>query len=405
MPVLQPAGGLSYSANGCDPSAVGTDAWRNWRASLDGEAEIEGWHDELHSDRAFVGGPIDVGPYRLTIISRASRPPVPASVGAAARLRAGLHIDLTVPLTADGELLPVDSTSYHGGTIGDEIAALASLVLGVRLRDAGTVEMSVPSGDDERVPIFMEVPALGRPGSPNVEYIPRALSREPNLDLLQRLNSYPALTDDAQRELARAARAYATGLWWANEDPNQSWLSFVTAVEIAAKHRQPVRVKASSEELVRTLWPDLWDDLQPAPPDVRANVCKRVSQQIKATRKFVDFVVQCAPAPPEARPAFGVLDWFAMEEHATKIYGHRSNALHAGKPFPSPMLEAPRIVDEVGRRQEVPLGITASSLGSSWTSDETPMLLATFEYIVQGALLRWWDELAANSEGRPSPPV
>jgi len=33
-------------------------------------------------------------------------------------------------------------------------------------------------------------------------------------------------------------------------------------------------------------------------------------------------------------------------------------------------------------------------MGAIWDAAETPMLLATFEYIARGALLQWWDEMA-----------
>ena len=55
---------------------------------------------------------------------------------------------------------------------------------------------------------------------------------------MDRLAYLPSLAENFQVELVRAARAYASGLWWANEDPNRAWLQLVTAVEVAAKARQ-----------------------------------------------------------------------------------------------------------------------------------------------------------------------
>lgn len=85
-----------------------------------------------------------------------------------------------------------------------------------------------------------------------------------------------------------------------------------------------------------------------------------------------------------------------MKEHSKLIYGHRSAALHTGKPFPMPMLGEPQ-VEESGAVQEKPGGSGAAGLGGIWRSDETPMLLSTFEYIARGALLRWWDELTHSA--------
>jgi hypothetical protein len=121
---------------------------------------------------------------------------------------------------------------------------------------------------------------------------------------------------------------------------------------------------------------------------------------MKATRRFIDFVTECAPEPPENRPEFDQLDWEKLRKFASTIYKYRSKALHESKPFPMPMLEAPRL-DANGAPQEVPLGLNSGGLGGIWKASETPMLLSTFEYIVRGALLRWWDELAAASQPVP----
>jgi hypothetical protein len=114
---------------------------------------------------------------------------------------------------------------------------------------------------------------------------------------------------------------------------------------------------------------------------------------VRATKKFIDFIDECKPAPPDSRPKWQRLNWEAMRDHAQKVYRHRSKALHSGKPFPLPMLERPR-ADELGVLEEVPGGLTSGGMGAIWDAAETPMLLATFEYIARGALLQWWDEMA-----------
>lgn len=122
---------------------------------------------------------------------------------------------------------------------------------------------------------------------------------------------------------------------------------------------------------------------------------------MRATRKFIDFLVECSPQPLPLRPPAGVVDWQRMGDHARRIYGYRSAYLHGAKPFPLPMLELPRI-EENGAIQEVPYGLNSGGLGGVWGAAESPMLLSTFEHVVRGALLRWWDELAASgSPGRP----
>ncbi len=49
---------------------MGTEAWRNWRAADEGEVERENYDDELQSDVAFVGGPVNFGPYTLSLVIR-----------------------------------------------------------------------------------------------------------------------------------------------------------------------------------------------------------------------------------------------------------------------------------------------------------------------------------------------
>lgn len=88
-----------------------------------------------------------------------------------------------------------------------------------------------------------------------------------------------------------------------------------------------------------------------------------------------------------------------MEEHAKLIYGHRSRALHDGKPFPLPMLDWPRWPDDEAI-QEVPLGLNTGGMGGVWDASEAPMLLSTFEHIVRGALLRWWGNLLPKTQAR-----
>jgi len=370
---------------------AGTDAWRNWRAFARQQPELENVHEELHSDRFFVGGPIDLGPYQMTGVVRAGRPQASEAIGPAVRVRLGVHDNLMPVILVDGELAEANSDAYHGGTIGDELASLVSLTLGVRLRNAGTVQISGIHADAEpSAPIHLEVPVLARPGPAGVEHIPASLARRAGLDGLGRLDSYAALSSDSQIELARAARAYASALWWANEDPNQSWLQMVTAVEIAATHS--VALMGTAPQLLEANWPELWAALESAEESVRDRVSKLLSPQVKATQKFVEFLARYAPAPPPIRPLFGALEWGDMRAHVRLIYGHRSKALHAGKPFPLPMLSEPRR-EEDGAVQEVPYGHNAGGLGGVWDAAESPMLLATFEHITRGALLRWWDEL------------
>ncbi len=66
--------------------------------------------------------------------------------------------------------------------------------------------------------------------------LPRIATRPAHLDQVARLATIPSLAAPAQIALVRAARAYASGIWIAEEDPNLAWLLLVTAIEVAATH-------------------------------------------------------------------------------------------------------------------------------------------------------------------------
>ncbi len=87
----------------------------------------------------------------------------------------------------------------------------------------------------------------------------------------------------------------------------------------------------------------------------------------------------------------------AMKKSLAKVYGYRSDALHGGIPFPPPMCAVPHQHD--GLAAETP-GTAYSALGAVWTKKDLPMFLHTFEYIVRGALLKWWQSMIGQ-DGQP----
>jgi hypothetical protein len=74
-----------------------------------------------------------------------------------------------------------------------------------------------------------------------------------------------------------------------------------------------------------------------------------------------------------------------------KIYRWRSYALHRGIPFPVPMCQPPVRLEV--NFVEVPLGFATGAKGGVWATEDAPMLLHTFEYIVRNSLLNWWDSM------------
>ena|GEM_PF-5210660 len=172
----------------------------------------------MHGDRQFTGGPKRLGPTTLHAVIRESK-----AMGPAVIAHTGLHENLIPELIIEGKLAPVNSSAYHGGTLVDEIAALVSLELGVRLRVAGTRQLSGIHAHGLSAPIDNEVPPLARPGRPDREVLPLVMTRSTNLNSLRRVDGFSRLHNAAAVELVRAAREYSAAIWWANEDAERGW--------------------------------------------------------------------------------------------------------------------------------------------------------------------------------------
>lgn len=372
---------------------VGTDAWVNWRMSLEAGHEIENFEDELHSDRSFVGNAVSMGPYQLFAAMQKRR-----------RTTTGPAIIVHVQLVADpmpqlidgqGNLTKGTTAGYHGGSIGDEIAALMSLELGVRVRFAGTRRSSgIHRPDSHLSPLYFDVPPVHVPDRAGREMLPRAMRRPTDLRSLDALKLFPRLKEKKQLALVRAARSYANGLWWANEDPNLAWLQLVTAVEAAARESETID-DDDLVEILRDYDPLLWKAIESVDDETRRKIARVRVPMMGVTRKFTEFIVARAEQPPDdERPEnFDRFDWAELRPAVTQIYRLRSTALHEGTPFPMPMLQEPAVATGGdGAIQETPGGLSAAGLGGIWHAKRTPMLLSTFEQIARSALLSWWLE-------------
>lgn len=245
---------------------MGTDAWRNWNASLQNRSGTPTrFEDVLYSDASLTGSPLKMGPY--TVFPTLARGlPMPVALVLRGEVHTSLLPDLVDPQT--NELLPTDASNYHGGSLSDEVAALLSLALGVRCRAGGTTRLWYDGGDSLGMPMEYDRQHLTRPGPADVELLPRTV-REVSLgdDIGKDVLSFPHLERKNAVRLARAARLYANALWWANEDANFAWLQLVGAVEAIAGGRKsadrpPVQVLAESV-------PDIWAALDDASDAVK----------------------------------------------------------------------------------------------------------------------------------------
>lgn len=279
---------------------------------------------------------------------------------------------------------------------GEEIAALLSLILGVRLRDGGLIRRfeygKDPAGNpelhDHRPPALIPVPDR------RVQ-LPGLRGAEVNLGLGVRwLSLYPRLAPAEAIVLAKAARCYADALWIGDNDPQQAWLHLVTALETVAVLVQidtldPIDVlNDAHSELVDVITNRGASDILPKIADL-------LVETSKATRRFLDFTCRYAPQPPTERPGnHGMrVDWDTLRKSMSLIYGHRSNYLHAGRPMPPGMIGLNLEYDEDGRPPErIEQDSTISAGYATWKTNQVPMFLWVFAYITRGTLLNWWQE-------------
>ena len=191
--------------------------------------------------------------------------------------------------------------------------------------------------------------------------------------------------------LIQSARMYQQALWVAESEPSFAWLLLVSAVECAANRWD--RHRGSPAERLREAKPKIGSIIDDHCPDQLDAIAAELADTFGATRKFRDFILQFLPEPPIRRPPHGlVLEWTdeALRPLINTIYRHRSNALHAGIPFPASLCEPPWILGDAFC--EFPLGGGEMRGDTVWTKKDRPMYLHVFEHIARGALNRWWQE-------------
>lgn len=377
-PVYEPAGSAAYAA---------------WQAAnvRPPDAALTVTEYALYTDAQVVGEPPPFGPYRLlhTQAERAVARGVPA---------------LYLRVTRDQEIRRIDwentqADHYHGGTESDEIAALLSLEAGMRaaVEDVPARLFMVPGepfGRPYAFAPFRHLPQLVDPGP-----LPRvpAVTGSREIGGLTRLPRLPELAPGDAIAVVKAARLYQQALWLAETAPEFAWLLFVSAVETAAVHHAG---EVSDAERLDAWSPALAERLRATGDEALfAEAARLIAPVTGATGKFLRFMLRFAPQElppprpgPDARVDLGSRK--RRERLYSLIYGYRSAALHAGRPFPAPMCAAP--AHEDGAIVEVPLGARARAAGfgtAVWLADDLPILLNTFAVLVRGALLAWWDAL------------
>lgn len=362
----------------------GPASYVNWRRKIDNVEPRGGYETAVFTDARILGmEPEGYGPYQfLNTIT------VDDTLGVA-RPAIVLRVDLFGKVTLS-DLGGTDERGYHAGWLDDELAAVLSLCLGIRAA-AGDQTREFGPNDERGLPCgirWRPNPVLAPFRGASV--VPSVVGQH-NLELVAPFKGFFQLSPDAAEAVIRAARLYQQGLWIAESDQNIAWIMLSSAVETAANYWR--RVEDAPADRLRAWKPDLADRIAAASEELLTEVAAVVAPLAGATKKFLDFLLTFCPPPPERRPP----EWFQLNWSRTglraafnKVYSYRSRALHAGIPFPSPMGWAPMPFGESFAEK----GAGAAGTGvHSWSAEDLPILLHTFEYIVRHSLLSWWKSL------------
>ncbi len=342
---------------------------QNWKAKNSGSPELSIHEYPLYTDAEMIPQQLpriaaDCPYHFLRMTTKKNKP---------GYVRASLILRIHIYDAPKIQGPKTDTSLYHGGLLEDEIAALASLCYGVRLRAGGkTRQFEFGDGQDP----------LGTPFAGDQKPIPTLDLNEEQLILphvaknmdvldeeaLERLEWILALSPKQTTALIRAARLYQNALWIAESEPELAWLMMVSSLETAAKQ--------------------YWARIIPP--------------KNQPTKKFIDFVLEYLPSEPVKRPKKWLqVSWSkpSMKKALSKIYDYRSNALHEGIPFPKPMCNPPfkeTLGKETRYAEKGTPGVAASAPGGSWKTKDVPINLHTFHYIVRHVLLNWWKATEKN---------
>lgn len=341
----------------------------------------------LYSDVMVQGEARGVGPYDLLNAVSTQTPEYAIDVAIFARV--SLHGEQWYRGDESRQVGEAVSR-YHGGSHDEELAAILSLALGIRLKSGAPTRMFFPSDplgrpqSDQRRPIAYLRPRLGQP----ILALPR---QDPKLESSARaLRAFMHAKPAFSVAFAKAARQYQEGIWVAESDPERAWLSLINAIETAAVHEQhgddepAIVLRRVRKPLAKLLEHD---------ETLLKKVAKELSRTFKATDRFVTFLLKFCPGPPPKRPPVGAgqIEWTreGLTDVFSTLYDARSRVLHDGTGFPSPMCTPPLKVDGWDAGEERPCALGYSHLGTRWLPEEVPSTLASFHYIVQAALMNW----------------
>jgi hypothetical protein len=366
--------------------------WENARLAEAGSPPAGALEIGFYTDSWRVGLQGNIGPFdfldQLYNVNPGEYPSGAPPIGLVARVEQ--YIVPNPHEYLDDTWEQTDPAVFHGGDASDELAALVSLAIGERIRSAGIARVfSVDDEDPRGEPHLLRerVPYLAP--SPLSRVLPRTGGwRDPDTSkTLKLLRLYANLSSKEACALVRAARTYQEALWIAEGDPRQAWLRLVNAVEIIAQLTPGISADARLEEAFSDAESSAIVGRLIATKDHELIkwVAQRLADQGRSTKKFLNFLQKYRPPQPSSRPTAKAAqaDWKNLHKHFYHIYKHRSNDLHAGVPFPASMCAPPQRTSQSNPPYEVAPKIRGDKSSSL-------ILLHTFEYVVRGAIQKWW---------------
>lgn len=357
----------------------------NWRAFNDGSPWLASKEFPLFTD-AWITGEITLGPYSfLNTVAVSEKGEVKPGI----ILRYAIHREWEYPTFQS-----TDATLYHGGSPAEELAALASLTLGVRFRAGRSTRRFEPHGDPKGRPeeIGDQVKPFFQRSTPPV--LPSAAAGQHSIDQLTLLPTLLLMPVGQVNALVRSARLYQDALWLCESEPEIAWLFLVSAVESIANEWN--QEHGDAVERLSFSKPDLFGYLEShSDSTLLMRIATEFADTLGSTQKFVKFCLKHLPPAPTPRPAeWAQFPWSKtkMREALSKIYEYRSRALHDGRPFPAPMCSPPRSMREWNAPAETLTSLGIHQAGSTWLKNDVPFHLHVFEYIARSAILEWWRE-------------
>jgi hypothetical protein len=146
-----------HTDTGQSHESCGPSVYENWLAAQAGQPARGIEEYELYTDAHITGEITDgYGPYQF--LNLVPFPMQNNHARATIVLRLGMHIEDALDRR---DMTRTDAGQYHGGNLVDEIAALASLAMGIRLKAGGLTRTFDPGGDPLGRPR-----KFGNPGNP-----------------------------------------------------------------------------------------------------------------------------------------------------------------------------------------------------------------------------------------------